>query len=112
VGAAGCFTPQTPLIGGQPRTQPAQVTCDGITIPPSARVVAGNATVVNFLSDGGFVIIYPSDEQPPNASNLNYSRNQIIPNSFTVRLGSDGAFKILATTTTDFIVDLTGYFAP
>ncbi len=49
----------------------------------------------------------------PTVSNLNYVSGQIVPNAFTVGLGnSDGAFNIFASSSTHFIADLTGYFAP
>ena len=37
---------------------------------------------------------------------------QVVPNAFTVGLGSDGAFNIYALTNPHFIADLAGYFAP
>jgi hypothetical protein len=107
-----CDMPGTPLTGGQSRTELARVTCGGVTIPATAQAVVGNGTVVNFLSGAGFVTLYPSGAMRPTVSNLNYLSNQIIPNAFTVGLGANGAFEIYPSTTTDFIVDLTGYFAP
>jgi hypothetical protein len=89
------------------------VTCDGITIPADAQAIVGNATVVNFISTGfHWITLYPSDAAQPNASNLNFSDNQIAPNNFTVGLGPDGAFKIYSHASTHFIVDITGYYAP
>jgi subtilisin family serine protease len=116
-GELGCNTPGTPLSGGATLTQPARGTCNGITIPANAQSVVGNATVVNFISNGGWITLYPSGgggAALPLASNLNYTANQIIPNAFTVGLGNDGAFNIFASANagTHFIVDLSGYFAP
>jgi hypothetical protein len=90
------------------------LSCDGITIPASAVAVLGNGTVVNTAagSAAGFVTIYPSGGARPTASNMNYTPGQITPNSFAVRLGSDGAFNIFPTSAIHFIVDLTGFFAP
>src|SRR5262249_60913307 len=71
--------------------------------------------VVNNLpgSRSGFVTLYPSDATLPTASNLNYTSGQIVPNAFTVSLGSnDGAFKIYVSSNVHFIVDITGYYAP
>jgi hypothetical protein len=89
------------------------VTCDGLTIPANAEVVVGNATVVNFISsDFHWITLYPSDAAQPTASNLNFRNDQIVANSFTVALGSDGAFNIYSHASTHFVVDITGYYAP
>ncbi len=110
-GESACFTPGTPLGNDAVRLQEAVGACSGI--PASARVITGNATVVNFISTGfHWITLYPSDAAQPNASNLNFSDNQIVPNNFTVGLGPDGAFKIYSHASTHFIVDITGYYAP
>jgi subtilisin-like proprotein convertase family protein len=112
-GESACFAPGLPLGDNAVSTQQARVTCDGITIPADAQAIVGNATVVNFISTGfHWITLYPSDAAQPNASNLNFSDNQIAPNNFTVGLGPDGAFKIYSHASTHFIVDITGYYAP
>ncbi len=107
-----CFPSITPLTGGGVLTLPVIGNCNGLTIPASAKAVVGNATVVNFLSDGGFITLYPSGAPQPNASNLNFTANHIVPNSFTVGLGGAGAFNIFTSASTNFIIDITGYYAP
>jgi hypothetical protein len=111
-GEPACITPGAALTGGAVRTQPAISGCTGI--PGSARAIVGNATVVNTGggAGSGFITLYPSGATRPNVSNLNYIPGQVVPNAFTVGLGSDGAFNIFAQTTTHFIVDIAGYFAP
>ncbi len=112
-GENACFAPGAPLGNDAVRTQPATGTCLGATIPSTAKAIVGNATVVNFISSGShWITLYPSDAGQPNASNLNFSGNQIVPNNFTVGLGPDGAFKIYSHASTHFIVDITGYYAP
>jgi hypothetical protein len=105
-----CDAAGTPLAGGTDRTEPARTPCSGI--PANARAIVGNATVVNFISGGGYITLYPSDASRPNASNLNFTANHIVPNSFTVGLGANGASKIFTSADTHFIVDITGYYAP
>ncbi len=106
-----CFQPNAPIPGGIVRTQPARVTCEGLTIPANAVSITGNITTVQ--SGGGFLAIYPSDAPQPLVANTNYLPNEIINNSFTVGVGTaDGAVKISVTTTTDVVVDVTGYYAP
>ena len=57
--------------------------------------------------------LWPSGANRPTVSNLNCVPGQIVPNAFTLGLGAgDGAFNVYAYSTIDFIVDLTGYFAP
>jgi len=110
---SACDAPGAPLAGGASRTVAARgVTCDGVAIPGSAVAVAGNATVVNFISGGGFVTLHPSGEPRPATSNLNFTANHIVPNAFTVKLGANGGFEIFSNAATHFIVDITGYYAP
>jgi len=109
---SSCVPSSDPLTGGGVFTLPVVGNCNGLAIPASAKAVVGNATVVNFQSSGGFITLFPSDAPLPNASNLNFTANHIVPNAFTVGLGSDGAIKIFTSATTNFIVDITGYYAP
>ncbi|MDQ3253140.1 MAG: PKD domain-containing protein, partial [Acidobacteriota bacterium] len=113
-GQPACDTPGTPLAGGQARLTQARVTCDGITIPVNAQVLVGNATVDNTAagSSGGFITLYPGGAARPTVSNLNYVSGQAVPNAFVVGLGDSGAFNIFASSTTNMIIDVTGYYAP
>ncbi len=112
LGESACNAPGVPLADQSTFTLVARGSCGGANIPANAQAVAGNATVVNFLSGGGYVTLYPSSATQPNASNLNFTGNQIVPNSFTVGLGGDGSFKIFTSAATHFVVDITGYYAP
>ena len=109
----GCITPRAPLAGNSETVIPALGTCDGVTIPATARALIGNATVVNFLSQGsGNVTMYPTAANRPEASNLNYVANQVIPNAFTVGLSADGKFTVYVFSTIHLLIDVTGYYAP
>jgi len=111
-GQVACDTPGAPLAGGASRTQAARVTCNGITIPAPAQAVAGNATAINNTgASAGFVTLYPNGSSLPTVSNLNYVEGQVVPNAFTVGLGSGGAFNIYATSGIHFIADVVGYYA-
>lgn len=110
-GQAGCFTPNAPIQGGTARTQSARGVCEGLTIPANAQAVTGNITTVE--SGGGYLTLYPSDAQQPLVANSNFNPNEILNNVFTVGLGNaDGAFKIFVTSTTNIVIDVTGYYAP
>lgn len=110
-GHPGCDAPGAPITGGTTRTQTARGTCSGQTIPPNAMAITGNITTVE--SGVGYLTLYPSDATLPLVANSNYGVNQVLNNVFTVGLGEpDGAFKIFVTSTTDVVVDVTGYYAP
>ncbi|HMX24313.1 MAG TPA: putative Ig domain-containing protein, partial [Blastocatellia bacterium] len=107
-GQAGCFTPNAPLFGGAPSTQPATGNCTAI--PATAKAVVGNATVVN--AQGGFLTFWPSNAAQPLVATSNFLAGQVFNRHFTVGLGTDGAFKMFASATTDLVIDVSGYFAP
>lgn len=114
-GATGCDAPAAMIAGNTSRLQTAAGrTCDGITIPASARALTGNITTVE--SGGGFLTLYPGDSQQPLAANSNYAPNEVLNNVFTVGLGQSGpdagAFRIYVTSNTNIVVDVTGYYAP
>ena len=109
-GQPGCDAPGAPIVAGADRTQPARRTCDGVTIPSNALAITGNITPVP--NSGGFLTLYPSNASRPLVANSNFVAGEIVNNVFTVGLGPDGAFKIHASTTTDVVVDVTGYYAP
>jgi hypothetical protein len=109
-GENACHTPNAPLGDNAVRLQQAWGSCSGI--PANALAIVANATVVNFVSGGGYITLYPSSAARPNASNLNFTVSHIVPNSITVGLGNDGAFNIYSSAATDFIIDITGYYAP
>jgi hypothetical protein len=111
LGFTGCDAPGAPIPSGMSRLQTARRTCDGLTIPDSAMAITGNITTVE--SGGGYLTLYPSDAAQPLVANSNYNPNEILNNVFTVGLGnSDGAFKIFVTSTTNVVVDVSGYYAP
>lgn len=117
-GFPGCNLTNAPLAAGSNNVQLAWGSCDGVTIPGTARAINGNvtavtttpATVISFGS--GNVTLYPSTANPPDVSNLNYIANQNIPNAFTVGLSNDGKFTIFVFDKIDLLIDVSGYFAP
>ncbi len=108
-GQTGCFTPGTPMAGNTEYLQAATGTCT--TIPATAKAVVGNATTVNVTANG-FLRFWPSDATQPSVATSNYRSSTVFNRHFTVALGADGAFKRLAATQTDLVIDLSGYFAP
>ena len=105
-----CIAANVPLGAGSTMAFNAMGTCTGI--PANAKAIVGNATVVNGQSNGGYLTLYAADATQPNASNLNYTTGQIVPNAFTIGLASSGDFKVFASGATNLIIDVTGYYAP
>ena len=97
------------MIGGTTYTQPATGAC--LNIPATAKAVVGNATVVNVTADG-YLTFWPSNAAQPLVATSNFLTGQIFNRHFTVGLGVDGAFKRFSFSTTDLVIDLSGYFAP
>ena len=110
MGQTGCDAPEAPIAGGTDRAQLARRTCDGVTIPANAVAITGNITPVS--GNTGFVTLYPTNASRPNVAGSNFAAGKIVNNVFTVRLGTDGAFNIYASATTDVVIDVSGYFAP
>ncbi len=81
-------------------------------IPASGvSAVVVNVTVTGPAA-GGFVTVYPSGNTPPNASNLNFTAAQSIPNLVTVRVGGDGKITLRNSSagTVHLIADVAGYY--
>ncbi len=110
-GQSGCYKPGVPLGVKTPLALNVRIVCTGL--PNDALAIVGNATVVNTANaPAGFVTLYPSGANLPTASNLNFVPGDVVPNAFTVGLGSDGKFNVYATSAINFVVDITGYYAP
>ncbi|TDF92895.1 hypothetical protein E1809_17210 [Arthrobacter terricola] len=81
-------------------------------IPANVSAVTFNFTVANPTSFG-FATAYASGTARPNASNLNFATNQIVPNSVTVPVGADGKVTLFngsPSGTAQFIADVSGYY--
>lgn len=105
---------QSPAQSGlSPRSDKAQVAAPN---SPAATII------VNSLADGTpanngqctlrEVLTNASDATQPTVASTNFGVNEVINNVFTVGLGADGAFNIFTPTSTDLVMDLSGYFAP
>ena len=80
-------------------------------VPSSgAGSVALNVTVAR-PSDASFVTVWPAGQPRPNASNLNFTPGQTVPNMVIVPIGPDGRISIVNETgSTDVLVDVLGWF--
>lgn len=82
---------------------------ESMTIPSAATAVSLNITVVN-TSAAGFVTVWPCGVDRPVSSNLNFVRGSIVPNGVIASLGSNGSVCFYASSETDIIVDVAGWF--
>lgn len=84
-------------------------------IPSNAVAVTGNVTVAN-PTFGWAVYLGPDPDPAPSTSTVNFSAHEAKSNSVTIAVGAGGTlsatFLSHAGNTTDFIFDVTGYYAP
>ena len=72
--------------------------------------VVVNVTVTN-PTTSSFLTVYPSGTTRPNASNLNFTPGQTVPNLVVAKVGPDGAIALYNNSgATDVIVDVVGWF--
>ncbi len=79
---------------------------------PAAGVgaVALNVTAVD-PSDQSYLTVWPTGGEPPNASNLNFTAGQTVPNMVIVAVGDRGSVSVFnASGATDVLVDVLGWF--
>jgi hypothetical protein len=78
-------------------------------IPAKVSAVVFNLTVTEPKSFG-FITAHASGAALPNASNLNFSKGQTVPNSVTVPVGADGKVTLFnrSSGTTELIADVAG----
>ena len=74
-----------------------------------ALAVTMNVTVTE-PDAAGFVTIYPCDADRPEASNLNFTAGETVPNLATVKLSAAGTVCLFAQRTTHLVADVAGYF--
>jgi hypothetical protein len=101
--------------------------CQGNTLSPNtplavqisglAGVPAGaTAAVVNLTAIGpgeaGYLSAYPAGSTAPTASNLNFTRGQVVANRAVVTLSATGAIDLVSDASTNVAVDVSGYFVP
>lgn len=77
----------------------------------NVSAVVMNVTVTNPQRDG-YVMVYPTKESLPNASNLNFLAGQTVPNLVTVKIGDQGQVSLLNASagSAHLIADVAGYY--
>ena len=92
-----------------PRT-PLRIKVAGINGIPATGVGAVSMNVTVTSPDGeGFITVYPCDSKP-DASNLNYTLEQTVPNAVIAPVSSTGDVCFYTYAKTHLIADVNGYF--
>ncbi len=90
-------------------TTTVQVTGVG-AVPSGAVAVVANTTVAD-TTNASFLTVWPDATTRPDASDVNWTADQVVPNLVVAKLGSDGAvdlYNLLGSA--DAIVDVEGYY--
>ena len=80
-------------------------------LPPDAQAYSLNVTVVP-RGPLGYMTLWASDQAKPVASTLNASTGTYTANAAIVPAASDGDISVYASSSTDLVLDVDGYFAP
>ena len=79
-------------------------------VPVDAAAVLLNVTAV-FPDGPGFATVWPCGTSRPDASNLNYSAGQVVPNAVLAKIGVGGKVCIFTLAGADVLADVNGYVA-
>ncbi len=84
----------------------------GVPADADVRAATMNVTVTGATA-GGFVTVFPCDRPRPWVSNVNFdAANETVANLATSRASAAGPVCFVASTATDLVVDLQGWFSP
>jgi hypothetical protein len=79
-------------------------------VPSNVTAAVLNVTVAN-PSAAGYLTVYPQGSSIPTASNVNYAAGENTSNRVTVPLSSNGQISIYSSSSTDVVVDVSGYYS-
>ncbi len=108
-GATGTFG--GPALVGNAAGRSFPIPSSTCGIPGTAQAYALNLTVVPHGSLG-FLTAFPCGQPRPVASNLNSIDGRVKAVGAIVPAGAGGAVCVFASNTTDFVMDINGYFVP
>ena len=125
VTGSGMFVPLTPTrvldtrpgYGGAGAIGPnaSTVMTVNITGAGGLPVTSISGIVLNVTavpSAGGYLTVYPADVAAPNASNVNFTAGQVVPNLVAVKTSTarQVAIRNASPGSTNIVVDAAGYF--
>ncbi len=105
-GKSGDFGPPF-LSHGATRT--FAVPSSSCGIPSNATAYAVNLTALPH-GMGGYLTTWPSGDQQPLASTLNWFSGGVVANSAIISAGTNGAISVFVSDDADLIIDINGYF--
>jgi hypothetical protein len=88
---------------------PYKVAGAGTGIADDIAGVAMNVTVAGAKAPG-FLTVFPCGQPTPEASNLNYNANGVVPNLVIASPGTNGEVCFYNSAALDVIIDIAGYF--
>jgi len=97
------------LAAGTVREFPVAGVCG---VPSTAKVIAANLTIVNPTGEG-FLTAFPAGTALPPASTINFRTGIVRANNAILALGTSGrvwVFCGMPSGSTDFVLDVSGYF--
>lgn len=97
------------LAAGAVRSFPVGGICG---VPPTAKAVAVNVTVVS-PTVGGYLTIFPAGTAMPLASTINFQAGSVRANNAIMTLGTSGGVSVFMggpPGTAHFLIDVNGYF--
>jgi hypothetical protein len=107
-GFSGSFGPPS-LVSDASRNFPMPSSTCGI--PDSAQAYSLNLTAVP-TNPEGFLTAYPAGQTVPNAATVNFENGAVVGSAAIVPAGTSGAISVFASSSTDLVIDINGYFAP
>ncbi len=123
VTGSGMFVPLTPtrvldtrpVYGGSGAVGAGALktlTMTGAGGVPASGVSGVVLNVTAVASAAGFLTVYPADVAAPNASNVNFTAGQVVPNLVAVKTSTTGQVTIKNSSpgSTNVIADVAGYF--
>ncbi|HEY4609573.1 MAG TPA: hypothetical protein VIH06_10230, partial [Ilumatobacteraceae bacterium] len=99
-------------LSGLSRNTFTQLKVDGVGGVPAtgATAVVLNVTVASPITNG-FITAWPSGEDQPTVSNLNFVPGQTVPNLVTVKIGANGKINLYNSEGfTQVVADVVGYY--
>jgi len=97
------------LAAGTSRT--FNVPQSACNVPGNAAAYSLNVTVVP-VEPLAFLIVWPTGEVQPVVSTLNSDDGRVKANAIITPAGTSGGISVFASDTTQFILDIDGYFVP
>jgi YVTN family beta-propeller protein len=99
-----------PIQGGTAQSFPLPQR-GGCNVPTTAAAFSLNVTVVP-IGSLGYLTIWPTGESQPFVSTMNSLDGRIKANAAVVPAGASGAVSVYASSTTNVVLDIDGYFIP